>query len=151
VNTKYEGWIEKVYVNYVGEPVKKGQKLFEIYSPHLVTTQKEYLQALDYARRMKEGNYPDITARAQSLLDSARERLAYWDITDEQVAELETSRQLRRTLAVVSPAGGLVVAKMDQALEGMYVKAGMNLYKIADLSTIWASSLASTIPFSTSF
>jgi Cu(I)/Ag(I) efflux system membrane fusion protein/cobalt-zinc-cadmium efflux system membrane fusion protein len=137
VNTKYEGWIEKVYVNYVGEPVKKGQKLFEIYSPQLVTTQKEYLQALDFSKRMKEGNYPDIAARAQSLLDSARERLAYWDITDEQVEQLETSRQPRRTLAVVSPASGLVVEKMDQALEGMHAKAGMNLYKIADLSTIW--------------
>ncbi len=75
VNTKYEGWIEKVYVNYVGEPVKKGQKLFEIYSPDLVTTQKEYLQALEYAKRMTEGNYPDIAARARSLLISSRERL----------------------------------------------------------------------------
>jgi multidrug resistance efflux pump len=137
VNTKYEGWIEKVYVNYVGEPVKKGQKLFEIYSPQLVTTQKEYLQALHYAKRMAEGDYPDIAERAQSLLNSARERLGYWDITAEQITELEKSRRLRRTLAVVSPANGLVVEKMDQALEGMYAKAGMNLYKIVDLSTIW--------------
>jgi Cu(I)/Ag(I) efflux system membrane fusion protein/cobalt-zinc-cadmium efflux system membrane fusion protein len=137
VNTKYEGWIEKVYVNYVGEPVKKGQKLFEIYSPQLVTTQKEYLQALDYSKRMAEGDYPDIAERAQSLLNSARERLGYWDITAEQITELEKSRRLRRTLAVVSPANGLVVEKMDQALEGMYAKAGMNLYKIVDLSTIW--------------
>jgi Cu(I)/Ag(I) efflux system membrane fusion protein/cobalt-zinc-cadmium efflux system membrane fusion protein len=137
VNTKYEGWIEKVYVNYVGEPVEKGQRLFEIYSPQLVTTQKEYLQALDYAQRMREGNYPEITARADSLLNSARERLSYWDVTPDQIEELETSREPRRTLAVMSPAGGLVVEKMDQALEGMYAKAGMNLYKIADLSTIW--------------
>jgi Cu(I)/Ag(I) efflux system membrane fusion protein/cobalt-zinc-cadmium efflux system membrane fusion protein len=134
---KYEGWIEKVYVNYVGEPVKKGQKLFEIYSPQLVTTQKEYLQALEYAKRMSQGNYPDIAERAQSLLDSSRERLSYWDISEEQIAEMEKTRQLLRTLAVVSPVNGLVVEKMDQALDGMFVKAGMNLYKIVDLSTIW--------------
>jgi len=137
VNTKYDGWLETVYVNYVGEPVKKGQKLFEIYSPQLVTTQKEYLQALQYASRMENTNYPDIEARAKSLLASARERLSYWDITDEQIDELETSGKLRRTLSVVSPVDGIVVEKMDQALEGMFVKAGMNLYKIADLSTIW--------------
>jgi Cu(I)/Ag(I) efflux system membrane fusion protein/cobalt-zinc-cadmium efflux system membrane fusion protein len=137
VNTKYDGWIEKVYVNYIGEPVDKGQKLFEIYSPELVTTQKEYLQALEYADLMRESNYPEIADRAQSLLDSSRERLEYWDITDEQIEELEKTRQLRRTLAVVSPLEGLVEEKMDKALEGMYVKAGMNLYKIVDLSNIW--------------
>jgi Cu(I)/Ag(I) efflux system membrane fusion protein/cobalt-zinc-cadmium efflux system membrane fusion protein len=137
VNTKFEGWIEKVYVNYVGEPVEKGQKLFEIYSPQLVTTQKEYLQALAYAKRMGDGNYPDIAERARSLLDSARERLAYWDITAEQIEELEKTGEPRRTLTVVSPASGLVVEKMDQALEGMYARAGMNLYKLVDLSTIW--------------
>lgn len=137
INTKYEGWIEKVYVNYVGEPVKKGQRLFEIYSPQLVTTQKEYLQALEYAQRMETGGYPDIAGRAQALLKSSRERLAYWDISEEQVAELERTRQLRRTLTVVSPVTGMVVQKMDQALEGMNAKAGMNLYKLVDLSTVW--------------
>jgi Cu(I)/Ag(I) efflux system membrane fusion protein/cobalt-zinc-cadmium efflux system membrane fusion protein len=137
VNTKYQGWIEKVYVNYVGEPVKKGQKLFEIYSPELVTTQKEYLQALDYAKQMGDSDYPEIAKRAKSLLDSSRERLEYWDISDEQLEELEQSHQLSRTLAFVSPVNGLVVEKMSQALEGMHVKAGMNLYKIVDLSTVW--------------
>ena len=137
VNTKYDGWIEEVYVNYIGEPVQKGQKLFEIYSPQLVTTQKEYLQALQYARRMEDSGYPDIAARAKSLLASARERLSYWDITDEQIAELEQSGELERTLSVVAPGSGIVIEKMDQALQGMFVKAGMNLYKIADLTTIW--------------
>jgi membrane fusion protein, copper/silver efflux system len=140
VNTKYEGWIERVYVNYVGEPVEKGQKLFEIYSPQLVTTQQEYLQAMDYAERLSGSDYPDIADRARSLLESSRQRLGYWDITDEQIRELEKSRQLRRTLTVISPVSGLVVEKMDQALDGMHVKAGMNLYKIVDLSTIWVET-----------
>lgn len=137
VNTKYEGWIENVYINYVGEPVTRGQKLFEIYSPQLVTTQKEYLQALDYAERMEESDYPDIARRARALLASSRERLKYWDISEDQLAELESSGAIKRTLAVVSPVDGLIVEKMNQALEGMYVKPGMNLYKIVDLSTIW--------------
>jgi Cu(I)/Ag(I) efflux system membrane fusion protein/cobalt-zinc-cadmium efflux system membrane fusion protein len=138
ITTKYDGWIEKVYVNYVGETVGVGQKLFEIYSPQLVTTQKEYLQAIDYARQLAGGAYPEIAARSRSLVDSARERLKYWDIADDQIAELERTREPKRTLALVSAVRGVVVQKMDQALEGMFVKAGMNLYKVADLSTVWA-------------
>ncbi len=137
VNTKYEGWIEKVYVNYVGESVERGQRLFEIYSPQLVTTQQEYLHALDYAKRMTEGEYPDVGARATSLVASARQRLEYWDVSDEQIAELERTGVPTRTLAVESTVAGIVIEKMDQALEGMFATAGMNLYKVADLSTIW--------------
>jgi len=140
VTTKYEGWIEKVYVNYIGETVTKGQKLFEIYSPQLVTTQTEYLQALDYAATLADGRYPDVTARARSLVDAARQRLKYWDISDEQIADLERTRQPRRTLAVVSNVDGVVIQKMDQALEGMFVKVGMNLYKIVDRSTVWVEA-----------
>ncbi len=137
VNTKYEGWIDTVYVNYVGESVEKGQKLFEIYSPQLVTTQKEYLQALDYAERMDGSDYPEIAKRARALVTASRERLAYWDVSTEQIQSLGSTRQILRTLAVTAPASGVVVEKMDHALEGMFAKAGMNLYKIANLSTIW--------------
>ncbi len=139
VNTKFEGWIEKAYVNYIGEPVKKGQVLFEIYSPDLVTTQQEYLAALDYVTRLESGGAePEAIERAHSLLESARERLHYWDITDDQIDELRKTRKLRRTLKIISPVSGLVVSKMDRSLEGMKVTPGMNVYKIADLSTVWA-------------
>jgi Cu(I)/Ag(I) efflux system membrane fusion protein/cobalt-zinc-cadmium efflux system membrane fusion protein len=114
--------------------------LFEIYSPALVTTQKEYLQAIRYAERLAGSNYPDISERAGSLVESSRERLRYWDITDAQIRALEKSGEVRRTLKVVSPVSGLVVGKMDQALEGMYLKPGMNVYKIVDLSTIWVEA-----------
>ena len=138
VNTKYDGWIEQVAVNYLGETVEEGQVLFDIYSPQLVTTQAEYLQAVDYAERLAASDYPAIARRARSLVASSRARLRYWDITDEQIATLERERTPRRTLSVVSPVTGVVVEKMDQALDGMYVQAGMNLYKMADLTTIWA-------------
>ena len=137
VNTKYDGWIESVAVNYLGETVEQGQVLFDIYSPQLVTTQAEYLQAVDYAARLAASEYPAIAERARSLVASAGARLRYWDITDEQIAALERERTPRRTLSVVSPVTGVVVEKLDQALDGMYVQAGMNLYKMADLTTIW--------------
>jgi len=140
VNTKYAGWVEKVRINYVGETVSKGQELFEIYSPELVTTQKEYLSALDYAEKLSHTDLSEIKSRALSLLDASRERLRYWDISDEQIRRLEKSRQPTRTLKVFSPAGGMVLEKMDQTLEGMYVKPGMNLYKIVDLSTVWVEA-----------
>ena len=137
VNTKYDGWIENVAVNYLGETVEEGQILFDIYSPQLVTTQMEYLQAADYAARLVTSEYPAIAERARSLVASTRTRLGYWDITDEQIATLERERTPRRTLSVLSPVTGVVVEKMDRALDGMYVEAGMNLYKMADLTTIW--------------
>ena len=137
ITTKYEGWIETVHVNYVGEPVKKGQDLFDIYSPQLVTTEQEYLQAIDYAERMAESPYPDAAARARALVESARQRLTYWDISDAQIDALAASGQVQRTLSVRSPVDGLVVEKMNQALEGMRATPGMVLYKIVNLSTIW--------------
>jgi len=137
VNTKYDGWIEKVYVNYIGEQVRKGAPLFDIYSPDLVTTQEEYLSARRYRDKMKESGFPEAEARAEDLLSSARSRLLYWDITNMQIAQIEEKGEAMRTLTVASPASGVVVQKMDQALEGMRAKSGMNLYKIADLSTLW--------------
>ena len=139
INTKFEGWIEKAYINYIGEPVSKGQALFEIYSPQLVTTAQEYLSALEYVRKLSGGAAPDAVARARSLLDATRERLRYWDITDSQIDELQRTGKITRTLKVVSPVTGVIVAKMSDSLEGIKLTAGMNVYKVADLSTIWAS------------
>ena len=137
VGTKYDGWIENVAVNYLGETVEKGQVLFDIYSPQLVATQTEYLHAVHYAERLDASKYPDVAERAHSLVESARVRLRYWDISDEQIEALDREETPHRTLSVVSPVAGVVVEKMDEALDGMYVRPGMNLYKVADLSTIW--------------
>ncbi len=137
INTKFDGWIENVAVNYLGETVEKGQVLFDIYSPQLVTTQREYLQAVRYAERLEASRYPEVAARARSLVESARARLRFWDVTDQQIEALEAEQTPPRTLSVVSPVTGVVVDKMDEALDGMYVRPGMNLYKVADLTTIW--------------
>ena len=138
VNTKFEGWIEKAFVNYIGEPVEKGQVLFEIYSPQLVTTQQEYLATVDYLEKLAAGGNEDAIERARSLLESTAERLRYWDITDEQIDVLRQSGKITRTLKILSPATGVVVEKMDRSLEGMKLTPGMNVFKIANLSTLWA-------------
>jgi Cu(I)/Ag(I) efflux system membrane fusion protein len=137
VNTKFDGWIEKVHVNYVGQEVRKGQPLFEIYSPDLVTTQEEYLRALEYVDSMQGSGRKETRLQAEALLRSARERMEFWDISPEQIDKLESSRTVQRRLTVHSPADGVVAEVMNDSLEGMRVRSGMNLYKIADLSTIW--------------
>ena len=140
VNTRFDGWIEKAYVNYVGERVKQGQKLLEIYSPDLVTSQEEYLQAMEYAARLSGNDYPEVAERARSLVESSRRRLDHWHIDSDQIRQLEESREARNTVTLVSPVSGVVVEKMDEALEGMRVHPGMNLYKIADTSSLWVEA-----------
>jgi len=135
VTTRYEGFVEKVYVNYLGQPVNKGDPLFEIYSPELVQTQQELLSAMEFARRMKDAP-EDARRRAESLVAAAKARLSYWDVTPEQLSRLEESGQVSRTLAVVAPIGGLVMKRMD-GLEGMAVRPGMDVIHIADLSSLW--------------
>ncbi len=137
VTTKYSGWVEKVNVNYVGEKVRRGQPLFEIYSPELVQTEQELLSALDFAQEMEDAP-DDARSRAWSMVESARTRLGYWDITPEQIARLEETGEVFRTLEVSAPASGLVMKRMA-GLEGMAVKPGMELFHIADLSSLWLS------------
>jgi Cu(I)/Ag(I) efflux system membrane fusion protein len=138
INTKFEGWIEKAKVNYIGEEVRKGDVLFEIYSPQLVTTQQEYLANLDYVNQLSQNGDPGAVKRARLLLEATNERLRYWDISDDQIAALRESGKITRTLKVLSPVSGMVVEKMGDSLEGMRVVPGMNVYKIADLTALWA-------------
>jgi RND family efflux transporter MFP subunit len=135
VNTKFNGWIEKLYVDFVGETVKKGQPLFDIYSPELVTAQEEYLLALQHNKSLKESPYPGIREGAQRLLDASRTRLKYWDLNDNQIKKIENTGKLQKTLTIYSPAKGVVINK--NAFQGHYVKAGEHQYEIADLSTVW--------------
>jgi RND family efflux transporter MFP subunit len=137
VTTKYPGWIEKVYVNYVGEPVKKGQPLFEIYSPELVQTEEDLLSAMQFAERMEEAT-EDARRRAADLVEAARRRLSYWDISEGQVKRLESTGQVFRTLTVTAPSSGVVMKRMP-GLEGMAARPGMDLFHIADLSSLWLS------------
>ena len=135
VTTKYPGFIEKTYVNYIGQPVTKGKPLFEIYAPELVQTEQELLSAVRYVQSLAEAP-AEAKARAEALLEAARQRLAYWDISDKQVRRLEETGEVFRTLQVVAPSSGLVMKRMP-GLEGMAVRPGMELLHIADLSDLW--------------
>lgn len=139
VNTKVEGWIEKLHVDYTGRYVKKGEPLAEIYSPELVATQQEFINTLRWANQSKEVKDERtamlLTKDAQAILEASKARLRLWDIRDEQIAMIERSGKPLRTLTVYSPVSGFVVQKM--ALLGMRVMPGEKLFDVADLSTLW--------------
>jgi len=135
INTKVGGWIEHLYVAETGQQVKKGDRLLTLYAPDLVTTQREYLLALDNLRKVQRSPFPEVVSGAKRLLASARERLALWDINPRQIDRLERTGKVQRTLTLYSPFDG-VVLKRD-VVEGTYAKPGQPLLKLADLSTVW--------------
>ena len=140
VNTKYDGWIEKAYRNNVGELVEKDEPLFDVYSPQLVTTQQEYLAALDYARKLSGAAYPEAVERARALVESGRERLRYWDVGGREIARLDATREAARTVTVHAPVSGFIVSKMGDSLEGMRLTPGMTVMKLADHSRLWVEA-----------
>lgn len=127
VTLKFEGWIERLIVNSTGRLVRRGEPLLEIYSPDLVAAQQEYLLAL------KAKDIPGYAGL--SMLNSAREKLRLWDISDQQVEDLERMGQIKKTLAIYAPISGFVIEK--NVLSGQKVMPGENLFKIADLSRVW--------------
>lgn len=138
VNSKIEGWIEKLYVNREGQEVKPGQPLLAIYSPELVAAQEEFLLALSNGRRLAASPVPEVGESAKRLLTAARTRLQYWDISAEQITALETSGQPSKTLTLYSRHSGVVISK--KALEGMRVMAGEELLQIGDVSRLWINA-----------
>jgi Cu(I)/Ag(I) efflux system membrane fusion protein/cobalt-zinc-cadmium efflux system membrane fusion protein len=127
VTLKFEGWVEKLFVNSTGRPVRRGEALLEIYSPDLVSAQQEYLLALK-AKDLTGGS-------GLTVLASAREKLKLWGIADRQVEDLERTGEIKRTLTIYAPMSGIVIEK--EVLNGQKVMPGENLFKIADLSTVW--------------
>lgn len=128
VTTKFKGWVEKLNVDTTGQLVMKGDPLFEIYSPELYSAQREYLLALEGT------NAPGGAA----LKASALNKLKFFDISDEQIADLERTREPRKTLRVFSPQDGFVVEKT--VVEGQMVEAGAKLYRLADLGLVWVQA-----------
>lgn len=124
VNLRYSGWIEKIYADETGEEVRKGQRLFDIYSPELVSAQDEYLLAL------RSGD------AASPLARSARKRLELWDLSDTQIQAIADAGESQRAVTIYAPRGGYVLHK--NVVEGGRVSAGQDLYRIGDLASIWA-------------
>jgi len=135
VNPKIEGWVERLYVDFTGAPVRRGQPLLAVYSPMLVAAQEELILARRLADEAAARGSERVTANARDLLDSARRRLRYWDIPDEEIRRIEESGAPQKTLVLNSPASGIVVEKT--VVEGARIMPGMDLYRIADLSRVW--------------
>ncbi|OQY42623.1 MAG: efflux transporter periplasmic adaptor subunit [Desulfobacteraceae bacterium 4572_87] len=131
VNLKTNGWIDKLHVDFTGKYVKKGEPLFDLYSPALVAAQEEYLVAFRTLGRPRG-------AGGKSLLDSSRNRLRYFDVPESEIASLEESGKVRKTVMIRSPLSGFVIRR--NAEEGSYIKAGNMVFQIADLSRVWVDA-----------
>lgn len=143
VSPKVNGWIEKLHVNFTGVMVKTGEPLLEIYSPELLAAQEEYLSlrrggsgALGQIR--KSSSYGKGSLYDDSFLESARRRLSYFDVAEEEIRAIESSGHTQKTITIRSPFTGVVTFK--HAVEGGYIKAGTNLYTITDLSRVWVEA-----------
>ncbi|MXY96846.1 MAG: efflux RND transporter periplasmic adaptor subunit, partial [Gemmatimonadetes bacterium] len=136
INVKYAGWIEKLYVNETGQQVAEGDPMLDIYSPELVAAQEEHLLAFQNVKNLENSTFENITRGASSLLDASKRRLLYWDVTAAQIRELEERGTIARTMTIHAPSKGIVVERMAEL--GMRVTPGMDMYRMADLSTIWA-------------
>lgn len=138
VHVKTPGYIDKVFVDYVGQLVKKGEPLFTLYSPDLVSTQEEYLIARRGNLMLGTAPFEDVAQGAQSLLESTRQRLKLWDITDEQIKKLDESGKVERDLTFYSPVNGFVTDR--KAFPQTSVTPDTELYTVSDLSSVWATA-----------
>jgi Cu(I)/Ag(I) efflux system membrane fusion protein len=135
LHPKTEGWIAELYIDKTGEQIKKDTILLSFYSPQLVTSQQEYLLALNNLDVLRKSPYAEIREGAQQLVSSARERLKLLDVPGHQIRELEQSRKIKKNLHIHSPFDGVVIN--IGAREGQYVTPSTELYKIADLTRVW--------------
>jgi RND family efflux transporter MFP subunit len=135
VQTRFAGWIEKVFANSTYQYVHRGQPLFTIYSPDLVSTENEYLLAVEARKRVSNSSIADVTTDASSLVDSAAERLKLWGVSPREIARLERERTVRHAVEIDSPMRGYIVER--NALPNMYVQPDTRLFTITDLSKVW--------------
>jgi len=137
VTAKFEGFIERLHMNTTGQPVSRGQPLFEVYSPELVSAQREYAIAAQGVGKLNEAG-GEAQGAMKQLADSSLLRLKNWDISEEQIKALSKSGEARRTLSFRSPVAGIVTEK--KAVQGMRFMPGAALFQIADISAVWVQA-----------
>lgn len=135
VSSKVGGWVEELWVDYTGAYVKKGAPLLALYSPELVATQEEYLAARRASGELAASPYPEVAAGGRAIAEAARRRLQLWDVSAEEIREIERTGAARKTLTLHSPYAGFVLERM--VTRGMRIDPGMSLYRLADLSVVW--------------
>ncbi|CAG0942318.1 partial Cation efflux system protein CusB, partial [Candidatus Brocadiaceae bacterium] len=129
------GRIDKLFVDFTGTQVVKGESMVWIYSPDLVSTQEEYLLALETLEKVKESPLDEMINGAKSLSDASKRRLLWWGVTEKQIEELTKDKKIKQHTIIYAPISGIVIEK--KALEGQYVMQGEVLYTVADLSNVW--------------
>ncbi len=135
VQTRFAGWIRKVYADATGNFIGKGQPLFTIYSPDLVTTEQEYLLAKKNQQTLQSSSVSGVAGGADSLLAAARQRLEQWEVPKSEIEKLDSTGKVISDLTFNSPVSGYITAK--NALPNMYVQPETMLYTVADLSDVW--------------
>ncbi len=131
----FPGRLERLFVDYTGTPVKKGEHLVEIYSPDLLTDQEALLQALKAVKGGPVSSDSNVQKNRHDVLERARERLRLLGLTDEQIQRIETQESPSERIVFYSPIDGIVIQK--NAMEGDYVKTGTRVYTIADMTHVW--------------
>lgn len=134
VAPKIDGWIDHLFVNFAGKFVRRGDPLFSIYSPALVSAQEELLIARRLVSDVRDGT-AEARRSADDMVASSRRRLAYWDVPPDEIAAIEKSGEMRRTIMLRAPTSGFVITQM--LLAGQKISAGDAVYRIADLSSVW--------------
>lgn len=135
VHTRITGWVQKAFVDYTWQHVKKGDPLFTIYSPDVVATEQEYLLALKAKQSLGSSTFQEVAAGADSLLEAARRRLSLWEISEDQVREIEKTGQVKRDLVLYSPITGHVTER--KVFPNQYVTPEMELYTVVDHTRVW--------------
>jgi Cu(I)/Ag(I) efflux system membrane fusion protein len=133
VNVKFSGFMEHVHANFVGRPVKAGERLFSIYSPELLAAQQEYLLALDTRKRLAQAG--GMSEDGEALVAAARRKLELWDVPRSEIERLARTGETSRTITFFSPATGVLTKK--DVVPGMRVNAGDMPFEIVDLSRVW--------------
>ncbi|MCX5766994.1 MAG: efflux RND transporter periplasmic adaptor subunit [Gemmatimonadetes bacterium] len=134
VAAKVDGYVEQLFVSYTGQPVEENDPVLRLYSPMLVTAQEELLLARKLLADVASGD-ADAVRNASALVASARRRLQYWDVPDADVARIERTGEVQKTLTLRSPLRGVVMQK--NVLAGQRIMAGEAVYQVADLRTVW--------------
>ncbi len=138
VHTRVSGWVQKVFVDYTTQQVRKGDPLFTIYSQDLVATEQEYLLALKGQRELAGSAFQGIAGGADSLVEAARQRLLQWDLSPQQIDEIRSTNQVKRDITVFSPLTGVVTER--KVFPNQYVTPDMALYTIADYNHVWINA-----------
>ncbi|MFA7361095.1 MAG: efflux RND transporter periplasmic adaptor subunit [Candidatus Kapaibacterium sp.] len=135
ISSPVKGKITKLYINYEGQKVGKGQKAFEVYSPELIATQREYLLAYENFSNLQESSYKSVVESSASILEAARQRLKLWFVNDRQIEELQESKKIKNSLTYYAEYSGVVTKKYLN--EGSWVMEGATLADLVDLSSVW--------------